>query len=85
MCSSDLLETRPPFTEVDLARQPRAHHPLQRAVDRGTPDPRVLATHGVVQVIGAEMALLPQKRTEDEIALGRALAAHRAEIRQIGE
>jgi hypothetical protein len=51
---------------------------LQRAVDSGAADAAIFFADEIDEIVGAEMALLPQERVDDEVALARALAAGRA-------
>jgi hypothetical protein len=78
------LEARAAFTEIDLAREPRVDHPLQRAVDRGAADAAILAAHEVEQIVRAQVSLLAQKNREDAIAFTGALAPGRPERGEIG-
>ena len=79
------LVPRSAVAEIDLARDLRVDHPLERAVDGGAPDPRFLPAHDVEQIVRAEMAFLTQKNTEDEIALAGALATGRTKAGIVGE
>ena len=79
------LEPRAPFTEIDLARDSRIDHPLQSPVDGRATDLRVLAADALDELVGAEMAFLPQKDRENPIALGGALAAWGTERGEVGE
>jgi hypothetical protein len=74
-----MLETDPAFGEIDLPRDARVHHPLQRAIDGGAADPRglrlplgprgILASNQIEQIIGGERALLAEEHVDDQIAL----------------
>ncbi len=77
------LEARAAFAEVDLAGDAGADHPLQRAVDRRAADPRILAADEVAQIVRAEVPLLAQEDAEDAVALAGALAARRAQARDV--
>ena len=72
------LETRTALAEVDLARNARADHPLQRAIHGGAADPRVLTVHQIAEIVRAEVAFLPEKDVQDAVAFAGALAARRA-------
>ena len=50
-----VLEPEAALAEVDLARDARVDHPLQRAVDRGAADALVLAARDVEEIVGAEV------------------------------
>ena len=63
------LETRPAVAEIHLARDAGADHPLQRAVDGGAADARVLVADEIAQIVRAQMALLADEDTENSIAL----------------
>ena len=73
------LEPRAAFAEIDLAGDAGVDHPLQRAVDGGAADARVLAADEIEQIVGAEVTFLAQEDLEDAVALGGALAAGRAQ------
>src|SRR5712671_3013953 len=76
---------RSALSEVDLARDVRVDHPLERSIDRGATDTRFIATDDVEQIVGAEVAVLTQKNAEDTVALAGALAASRTKTGIIGE
>ena len=80
-----VLEPEPALAEVDLARDAGLDHPLQRPVDRGAADVLVLAVDQIVEVVRAEVALVPEEHVEDRLALARSLAARRAQAVEIGE
>ena len=79
------LVPRSTVAEIDLARDVGLDHPLERPVDGGASDTRFLPAHDVEQIVGAEVAFLTQKNTEDAIALARALAAGRTKAGIVGE
>ena len=70
-----VLEAEAALAEVDLARDARVHHPLQRAVDGGAADPLVLAPDQIDEIVGAEVPLLAEEHVDDQVALAGALAA----------
>ena len=74
-----VLEAELAFAEIDLAGDAGLDHPLQRAVDGGAADALVFAADEVDQIVGADVALLPQEDVDDEVALAGALAAGRAQ------
>ncbi len=74
-----MLEAEAAFAEVDLARDARLDHPLQRAVDGGAADALIFAADQVDQVVGGEVAFLAQEDVDDEIALAGTLAAGRTQ------
>jgi hypothetical protein len=59
--------------EIHLVRHAGVDHPLQRAVDGGAADLRMLTPHGGEELVGADVPLLLQEHVEDAIALGRAV------------
>ena len=59
--------------EGHLARQSALRQQLQRPVDRGEPDPRIVALHQMVQFLRREMATCLQKRAQDCVALSGVL------------
>ena len=73
-----VLETEAAFAEIDLAGDPRIHHPLQRAIDRGAADAAIFLADEIDEVVGAEVPLLAEERIDDEVAFAGALAARRA-------
>ena len=78
------LEARAALAEMDLPREAARDHPLQRSVHGGAADPRILAMHEVGELLGADVAFLPQEDAEDAIAFARAFAAGRKKRREIG-
>ena len=70
-----VLEAKTPLAEIDLARDAGIDHPLQGAVDRGPADPLILSADEIDQIVGGEVAFLPQENVDDEIALAGTLAA----------
>ena len=64
-----MFETETPFAKIDLPGNLRLDHPLQRAVDRRAADPVILRPDQIHEVIRAEMALLPKKDVDDQLAL----------------
>ena len=79
------LETGPAFAEIDLPRHAGTEHPLQGAIDRRAADAGILATDDIEQIVGAEMPLLAQEQTQDEITFAGALAPRRAQARDVRE
>ena len=77
------LEPRTALAEIDLAGDAGAHHPLQRAVDGGAADSRILAADEVAKIVRAQMTLLAQEDAEDAVAFAGALAAGRAQARDV--
>ena len=73
-----VLEAEASFAEVDLARDARVHHPLQRAVDGGAADAVVFLANEIDEVVGAEVPFLAQEDVDDLFALAGTLAARRA-------
>ena len=55
-----MLETEPPLAEIDLARNARIDHPLERPVDGGAADLLILATNQIEQVVGRQVPFLPR-------------------------
>ena len=72
-----VLEAEAPFAEIDLARDAGVDHPLQRPVDRGPAHAMVFALDQFDQIVRAEVALLAEKHSHDEIALARPLRTSR--------
>ena len=64
------LEARAAVAEVDLARDPRPNHPLQRPVDGRPADARVLAPSEVAEIVGTRVTFLLEEDTQNAIALG---------------
>src|SRR5687767_9535542 len=56
-----VLEAEPPLAEVDLSRDARIDHPLERPVDRGAADALVFAANQIDEIVGAEMSFLAEK------------------------
>ena len=79
-----VFEPEPPFAKIDLARDPRLFHPLQRAVDGGAADFLIFPLDQVVQIIGRQMPFLAKKDIDDEIALAGTFAAGRPEAVEVG-
>jgi hypothetical protein len=79
------LEPGTPFAEVDLAGDAGGDHPLQRAIERGTADARILAANELEQLVRAQMALLAQEDVQNLVALGRPLTARGTQRGKIGE
>ena len=73
-----VLETEAAFAEIDLAGDPRVHHPLQRAIDRGAADAAIFFADEIDEVVRAEVPLLAEERVDDEVPFAGALAASRA-------
>ena len=74
-----VLEAEAAFAEVDLARDARIDHPLQRAVDSGAADPLIFAADQVDEIVGGEVAFLAQEDIDDEVALAGTLAPGRTQ------
>jgi hypothetical protein len=83
--SIGVFEAEPAFTEIDLARDARVHHPLQRAIHGGAADPLILVTNQVNEIIGAQVTFLPQEHVDDLFPLARALTALRLQLCEIGK
>src|SRR5262245_55944317 len=79
------LETRPAFAEVDLARDAGIDHPLERAVDGGAADARILPVHEADEIVRAQVAFLLQERTKNVFAFGGALAAGGPKVGDVRE
>jgi hypothetical protein len=80
-----MLEPEPALSEVDLTGDAGVDHPLQGAVDGGAADAVIVLADQIDEIIGAEMAFLPQKDIDDLLPLTGALAARwcqSAEIRK---
>ena len=71
------LEARAALAEIHFARDAGLDHPLQGAVDGRTPDPWRIVTNEVAQVVGAQMAFLPQEGRQNPVTLAGMLAASR--------
>ena len=69
------LEARAAVTEVDLAGDPGADHPLQGAIDGGAADASRFAADMLEQIVGTDMAFLPQEDIQHPIAFAGALTA----------
>ena len=74
-----VLEAEAAFAEIDLARDARFDHPLQRAVDGGPADAMIFALDQIDEIVGAQVSLLAEEDVDDQIALARPLRAGRAE------
>ena len=82
-----MLEAEPAFAEIDLARNPRIDHPLQRPVDGGAADALVLPPNEIDEIVRAQMPLLAQKDVEDLLPFAGPLAASRLQpldVRELG-
>ena len=79
-----VLEPETALAEVDLARDPRLLHPLERAVDGGAADLLILAADQIVQVVGGQMSFLAEEDIDDEVALAGAFAPGRPEAVEVG-
>ena len=77
------FEPRATFAEVHLSGYAGSNHPLQRAIDRRAPDPRILLADEIAEFVRAQVTLLARKDIEDAITLAGALAARRPEVRVI--
>ena len=64
-----MLEPEATLAEVNLARDARVHHPLQRAVDRGPADLLIFAAYQIDEVVGADMPFLTQEHVDDLLPL----------------
>ncbi len=78
-----MLEPEPALAKVNLAGNPRVHHPLQRAIHRRTTDPMVVAPDQIDQIVGAQVPFLPQEDVDDLFALVGTLAPKRLEPGEI--
>ena len=77
------LETGPAFPKIDLAGDAGVDHPLERAVDGGATDPRILLPNEIAEVVRAQMPFLAQKEIEDAVAFAGTLAAGRTQAGKI--
>ena len=77
------LVPRTALAEIDLVGDSGGDHPLQRTIDRCPADARVLTAYEIVQFVCSDVPLLGKKQLDDAVALGGALAACRAEAREI--
>ncbi|MDT5063554.1 MAG: hypothetical protein QOH63_4013 [Acidobacteriota bacterium] len=68
-----MLVVRPPITEANFARESCLGQKLERAIDGGLADGRVLRLHQPVKVFAGEMFLRAYKNFQDQVALRRAL------------
>ena len=73
------LEPEPPLPEVDLPRDPRVYHPLQRAVHSGAADPLVFVLDQIDEIVCAEMPFLSEEHIDDPFPFARPLATGRRE------
>jgi hypothetical protein len=80
-----MLEAKPAFAEIDLARNARIDHPLQRPVDRRTADSLIFALDQIDEIVGAEVTFLPQEYPDDPIAFAGSLGARRAQPVEVGK
>jgi len=71
------FEPRASLAEIDLARDARVDHPLQRTIDRGATDAGRLAPDELDELVGADMPFVTEEDGDDLIALARPLAAGR--------
>ena len=74
-----MLETKPPFAEIDLARDSGFYHPLKRPIDGRATDLVVLSPDQTDQIIGAQVSLLAKEHVDDKLALGGPPATGRSE------
>jgi hypothetical protein len=72
-----VLEPEPSLAEVDFAGDARVDHPLQRSIDGRATDALILTADQIDEILGREVALLPEKDVNDEIAFPRPLTAGR--------
>src|SRR3954471_24417496 len=89
-----MLEAKSALAEIDLARNARFNHPLQRPIHRGAAhrrrrrrragSGRLLASNQFDEVVGSQVSFLPQEYVDDEIAFAGALAAGGAKAVEIG-
>ena len=79
-----VLEAEAAFAEIDLPRDPRFLHPLERAVDRGPADLLIFSADQIVQVVRREVAFLAKEDIDDEVALAGTLAAGRPQAIEVG-
>jgi hypothetical protein len=77
------LESRASLAEVDLVREAGGDHPLQCAVDGRAANPGIFLPNEIVQLVGGQMASMPQEDIQDTVALTRALSSGRAKARKI--
>ena len=72
-----MLEAEAAFAKIDLPRDSRLDHPLQGAINRGAADALIFAADERDEVVGGEVALLPQEDVDDEVALAGPFAPGR--------
>ena len=80
-----MLEAKATFAEIDLARDARVDHPLQRAVDGRAADAVIFAFDEIDEIVSAEVSLLAEEHGHDVVPLARPLGAGRPqaiEVRQ---
>ena len=70
-----VLEPESPLAEVHFASDAGVHHPLQRAVDRGSADAVIFVPDEFDQIVGAQVSFLAQEHIDDEVAFAGALSA----------
>ncbi len=79
-----VFEAETAFSEVDLPSDAGSDHPLEGAIHRRATDFLVFLTHQVDQIVRAEVSVLAQEDTDDQLALGGALATGRAQTFEVG-
>jgi hypothetical protein len=70
-----MFETKPTLTKVDLARDARIDHPLQRAIDGGAADAVIFAFDETDQIVSTEVPLLAEENVDDLVAFAGALGS----------
>ena len=78
-----MLKPKPSLTKINLSRDASLYHPLKGSIDSRSANLMIITTHDLDEIISAEMALLPQKDIDDQIALARPLPTRRTETLQI--
>ena len=69
------LEARDAVTEIDALHEPERVHTVERAVDARDPDASAPCTHGVVDLLGREAAVLLAEELDDQSSCAPAATA----------
>ena len=69
------FESRSPFAEIDLPGDAAIDHPLERSIDRGAANARMLTANEIEEVVRTQVTFLFQEGPQDLFAFGRAFTA----------
>jgi hypothetical protein len=69
------LESGTALPEIDLPGDAAIDHPLERAIDRGAANARMLTANEIEEVVRTQVTFLFQEGPQDLFAFGRAFTA----------